>query len=97
MINHINTSKNIPKVLFFLLFIFSSYEIFAAEGGPCKDYGDCDEKWGQKVVAHVVPCSTNFESLKRFLKTRLRDYEIPKDLVGVKEIKTDSINWKKKA
>ena len=56
-----------------------------------------DEKWGQKVVAHVVPCSTNFESLKRFLKTRLRDYEIPKDLVGVKEIKSDSINWKKKA
>ena len=43
MINHINISKNIPKVLFFLLFIFSSYEIFAAEGGPCKDYGDCDE------------------------------------------------------
>ena len=27
MINHIKISKNIPKVLFFLLFIFSSYEI----------------------------------------------------------------------
>ena len=63
----------------------------------CRVFGVADEKWGQKVVAHVVPCSTNFESLKGFLKTRLRDYEIPKDLVGVKEIKSNSINWKKKA
>ena len=33
------TSKGI--VLFILLFSFN--ELFAAEGGPCKDYGECDK------------------------------------------------------
>jgi len=35
--------KNIPSISFLLLFIFISHEIISAEGGPCKDYGDCDE------------------------------------------------------
>ena len=35
--------KNIPSISFLLLFIFISHEIVSAEGGPCKDYGDCDE------------------------------------------------------
>ena len=35
--------KNIPSISLLLLFIFISHEIVSAEGGPCKDYGDCDE------------------------------------------------------
>ena len=43
MMLHRNILQNIPKIVLFLLFIFTSYEIVSAEGGPCKDYGDCDE------------------------------------------------------
>ena len=45
MIPYINRKilNNILSISFLLLFIFSSYDIASAEGGPCKDYGDCDE------------------------------------------------------
>ena len=43
MIVHRKILKNIPKISLLLLFILASNEIFSAEGGPCKDYGDCDE------------------------------------------------------
>ncbi len=35
----INTFKN---TIFLILFMFSSSYLYAAEGGPCKDYGECD-------------------------------------------------------
>ena len=42
MISMANRFQIISKgvVLFILLFSFN--ELFAAEGGPCKDYGECD-------------------------------------------------------
>ena len=43
MMHHRNIFQNILKVSLFLLFIVTSHEIVSAEGGPCKDYGDCDE------------------------------------------------------
>jgi len=43
MISMANCFQIISKgvVLFILLFSFN--ELFAAEGGPCKDYGECDK------------------------------------------------------
>ena len=43
MISMANSFQIISKgvVLFILLFYFN--EMYAAEGGPCKDYGDCDK------------------------------------------------------
>ncbi len=43
MISMANRFQIISKgvVLFILLFSFN--ELFAAEGGPCKDYGECDK------------------------------------------------------
>ena len=35
----INTFKN---TIFLMLFMLSSSYLYAAEGGPCKDYGECD-------------------------------------------------------
>ena len=40
--------------------------------GSCRVFGVADEKWGQKVVAHVVPCSTNFESLKEISQNEVK-------------------------
>ena len=43
------STGNIKKVLFkpflFILFLIPLFSVFigAAEGGPCKDYGECDD------------------------------------------------------
>ena len=43
------STGNIKKVLFkpslFILFLIPMFSVFigAAEGGPCKDYGECDD------------------------------------------------------
>ncbi len=48
-----------------------------------------DAYWGERVVAVVVPKngeSLTQEELLGFLKERLADYKIPKEIVFVKEI-----------
>ena len=35
--------KNVSKLIIVLTLIFTIEEIFAAEGGACKDYGECDK------------------------------------------------------
>jgi cytochrome c1 len=44
MIKKNNTFFSLKFVIFFMLFlVFSFTSLNAAEGGPCKDYGECDE------------------------------------------------------
>ena len=38
-----------------------------------------DEKWGQKIVAYISPQSVDQKGLKEFLRTRLQNFEMPKE------------------
>ena len=54
-----------------------------------------DEKWGEKIVAYISPRSVDQKRLKEFLRTRLQNFEMPKEfylsenLDGVK-----GVSWK---
>lgn len=60
-------------------------------------FGIADEKWGQKVVAAVVPKNgktINFGTIKEHLEQIVADYKIPKEIVQVDNLpktRTDKI------
>tara|TARA_A100000164_G_scaffold373342_1_gene404369 strand:+ start:2528 stop:3352 length:825 start_codon:yes stop_codon:yes gene_type:complete len=43
MILQLSNSSYLIRILIFLIFIFCLNSLYAAEGGPCKDYGECDK------------------------------------------------------
>tara|TARA_Y200000002_G_scaffold381130_1_gene394310 strand:- start:2462 stop:3286 length:825 start_codon:yes stop_codon:yes gene_type:complete len=43
MILQLSNSSYLIRILTFLIFIFCLNSLYAAEGGPCKDYGECDK------------------------------------------------------
>ena len=43
MILQSSNSSYLIRILIFLIFIFCLNSLYAAEGGPCKDYGECDK------------------------------------------------------
>ena len=43
MILQSSNSSYLIRILTFLIFIFCLNSLYAAEGGPCKDYGECDK------------------------------------------------------
>ena len=46
--------KIIFKGIILVVLLFSFSEIFAAEGGPCKDYGECDKfKYSLNAVSYT--------------------------------------------
>ena len=65
------------------------------EISDCKVFGMEDEKWGYKLVAQITPASIDISSLNRFLRSKLRPYEIPKEFIRVNEIQNGSKDWKK--
>jgi cytochrome c1 len=42
MKNNFKVIQKLQKLIIFVTLIFSINNLFAAEGGPCKDYGECD-------------------------------------------------------
>ena len=43
MVNNFKMIQKFCELLIFVTLIFCINNLFAAEGGPCKDYGECDE------------------------------------------------------
>ena len=52
----------------------------------CLVYGVFDQKWGQRVVAHITPADVNLNYLKEKVKKKLQGPMLPKEW-----IKTDRI------
>ena len=52
----------------------------------CSVTGKFDPKWGSKVIAYVSPEDCDVKSLKDFLRQRLKEYEIPKEIIAVKKL-----------
>ena len=52
----------------------------------CTVTGKFDPKWGSKVIAYVSPEDCDMNSLKDFLRQRLKEYEMPKEIIAVKKI-----------
>jgi len=52
----------------------------------CLVYGVPDQKWGQRVVAHITPAGVNLNHLRQAVKTKLQGPMMPKEW-----IKTDKI------
>ena len=79
----------INKFLFFLLICFISNEVYSAEGGPCKDYGECDKfKYSLNDVESLQRGASAFinycygcHSLKYSRWGRVaKDLKIPEDI-----------------
>ena len=82
-------SKYLNKALLFFLVVFISSEVYSAEGGPCKDYGECDnfkyslndtESLQRGASAYINYCY-GCHSLKYSRWGRVAsDLEIPEDI-----------------
>ena len=86
-----NIKKVLLKPLFFILFLIPMFSVFidAAEGGPCKDYGECDDfKYSlndfeslQRGAATYINYCYGCHSLKYSRWGRVaEDLKIPEDI-----------------
>ena len=89
MILQSSNSSYLIRILTFLIFIFCLNSLYAAEGGPCKDYG-CHSlqysRWGRVANDLQIPEEIFFENL-------VFDKSIkPGDLM-TGAMSEDSVNW----